>query len=115
MRFVLDQDVDHAVAGRLRSLGHDVWTAAEAGLSTAADDDLAVYVQDKRAVLLTHDREFSQRRRKFIIGRHIWMRCPEPDAADLLSQLLPELLPVLERYDDLFIAISKNGYQVTFK
>jgi predicted nuclease of predicted toxin-antitoxin system len=53
----------------------------------AGDEDLAVYADEKQAVLLTHDREFSKRRRAWIIAKHIWLKCPELDAADLLARL----------------------------
>jgi len=84
-RFFLDHDVPVSVARMLRGEGHDCWTAGEAGLATESqDDNLTVYADEKNAVLVTMDREFSQRRRKRSIGRHIWLRCPEPEAADML-------------------------------
>jgi len=94
---------------------HEAWTAYDAGMSDASDDDLAIYAHDKKAVLITHDREFSQRRRRNIIGRHIWLNCHEVDAADLIAQLLPEIEPLLERRYDLYIAMSRSGFEVTFK
>lgn len=115
MRFLCDQDVDADVRSRLLSLGHEAWTAYEAGLADAADDDLAVYAHEKNAVLVTHDREFSQRRRRWIIGRHLWLRCSEADAMDLLAKFLPDLLGLLERHDDLFVALSSKGFEVTYK
>ena len=45
MRFLLDNDVDHAVASLLRSLGHGVVAASEVGLGgavPAADDEVTV-------------------------------------------------------------------------
>jgi predicted nuclease of predicted toxin-antitoxin system len=112
LRFVSDQDVDADVAARLRQFGHDAWTASDAGLARAGDDDLAVYAHDRNAVLLSHDREFSRRRRAWTIGQHIYLRCPEWDAADLLAAALPELLPILERKPDVFIALTPTGYEV---
>ena len=55
---------------------HDCWTVSEAGLAgEGQDDNLTVYADVKNAVLVTMDEEFSQRRRKHSIGRHIWLRC----------------------------------------
>lgn len=48
--------------------GHDAWTAAQAGLNQEPDDTLTVYAYERDAVLLTHDREFSQRRRKNVVA-----------------------------------------------
>ena len=68
-RFVCDHDVDVAVAMMLRKAGHEAWTAADAGLYRAGDDDLTVYADNKDAVLISHDTEFSQRRRRNVIGQ----------------------------------------------
>lgn len=115
MRFFLDQDVDVAVAGVLRRLGHEAWTADDAGLSTAADDELTVYAHDQRAVLLTHDREFSARRRKHVVGWHVQLRCVELDAADLISRYCAELVKLVSVFDDLFLAISKEGLELSHR
>lgn len=93
----------------LRAQGHECWTASEAGLAAEPqDDNLTVYAAEKDAVLVTLDQEFSQRRRKNTIGRHIWLRCPEPDAADLLRSTLDEVLPYLER-TDVIVTVSSDG------
>lgn len=106
MRFVLDQDVATQVGACLRKLGHDAWAADDAGLSEASDDDLTVYAQDKSAVLITHDVEFSKKRRKNVIGRHIFLRCDEWKAAELLTRDLPKIEQLLERYADLYVRLS---------
>jgi predicted nuclease of predicted toxin-antitoxin system len=54
-RFVCDHDVDVAVAMMLRKAGYEAWTAADAGLYRAGDDDLTVYADNKDAVLISHD------------------------------------------------------------
>jgi predicted nuclease of predicted toxin-antitoxin system len=113
LRFFCDQHVDAAVAIRLKKLGHDAWTAAEAGLAAAADDDLTVYASKEHAALITHDGEFSKRRKRNVIGWHIWVRCPEWDAADLLEQHLPQVLAVLGAFDDLFIEISPKTFRLS--
>ena len=56
MRFFLDGNVDAAVGAVLRDAGHDCWTAVEAGLSGAIDDAIAVYADDRKAVLVSHDK-----------------------------------------------------------
>ena len=114
MQFFCDNDVDAAVAERLRLLGHDAWTAAQAGLAAAEDDDLTVYADDRGAVLVTHDREFSRRRRKNVVGRHVFLRCNEWEAADLLEKHLEQVLRVLSVYEDLWVAVSKEGVLLSF-
>ena len=112
MRFFLDHDVDARVGKRLREAGHEAWTAAQAGLNEVPDDYLTVYAQDRRAVLVTHDKEFSARRRKSPVGWHVQMQCREADAADLLLSHLPVLEALTGARTDLFVSISKRGMVV---
>lgn len=109
MRFLLDNDVDVAVARVLRSAGHQCWTAAEAGLAgidAASDDDVSVYAQAKAAVVVTHDREFTQRRLRRTFGKHVWLRCSQPDAAELVGEMADELVQSLESLDELVVIVS---------
>lgn len=114
MRFVLDHDVDAAVAAILRREGHEAWTAASAGLSRVSDDELTAYADDQRAALLTHDREFSKRRQRNVVGQHVWLRCIDLDAADLVAQRLPEIVKLLERHDDVWVRVSHDGVDLSF-
>jgi predicted nuclease of predicted toxin-antitoxin system len=106
VRFILDQDIDARVAATLRTQGHDAWAVGGAGLARATDDALTVYACKHGAVLVTHDIEFSTRRRKNVIGRHIFLRCNEWDAIIVIKQHLDTILPVLERNPDLWIKLS---------
>ncbi len=58
MKFLLDQDVYAATARFLKSLGHDVITAAEIGYSQAADSDLLRIAQEQKRIFITRDRDF---------------------------------------------------------
>lgn len=108
-RFLLDHDVPVSVGRMLRGEGYECWTASDAGLATEGrDDNLTVYAHDKNAVLVTLDKEFSLRRRTNAIGRHIWLRCPEPDAAVVLRSRLGEVPSYLER-DNVTITVSSGG------
>lgn len=80
----------------------------------ASDDDLTVYAQNQKAVLITHDVEFSQRRRRNVIGRHLFLRCAEWEAAELLATLLDEILPILERREDIWVKLSVDGHRLSF-
>lgn len=111
MRFFCDHDVPADVATTLSALGHDAWTAYQANLSVEDDDELTVYASNQRAVLITHDREFSQRRRQNVIGHHIWLDCAEIDAADILRAVLPEVTPMLEHNDHLWALTGRGGHR----
>jgi predicted nuclease of predicted toxin-antitoxin system len=109
VRFFLDHNVPVSVGTALRRLGHDCWTAAQAGLATEGqDDNLTVYAAERDAVLVTLDRRFMQRRQVNPIGRHIRLHCTEPEAARCLTRQLAEVLELLER-DHVTITISQDA------
>src|SRR4051812_27524157 len=58
MKFLADQDVYAVTIVFLRSLGHDVATAAERGLSRAADADMLGVAQADGRVFVTRDRDY---------------------------------------------------------
>lgn len=116
MRFLCDHDVSAWVATALRRLGHEAWTAHNAGLSTAEDDSLTVYAINHGAVLISHDKEFSGRRSRNVVGRHNVLRCRERDAADLLGQHLDFVLPILEHKPDVWIRLAVDAVpQLSFE
>ena len=108
MRFFLDNDVDAAVASMLRRKRHQAWTAEEAGLAAARDDDLSVYAHTKRAVLLTHDREFTTRRRRSPIGQHVRLACAAWDAVEVLRRDLAALEVILRARPAVTVVLSKS-------
>jgi predicted nuclease of predicted toxin-antitoxin system len=109
VRFVLDHDVDVRVGAVLRQAGHECWPST-AGLAASADDDtVAVYADDRQAVLVTHDREFTRRRMKNTIGRHVRLDCEQPDAITVISTHLEELVAALEREHDVVMVVSAAG------
>jgi len=109
VRFFLDNDVPASVGAMLRRNGHQCWTANDAGLADEAEDDnLTVYAAQHRAVLVTLDVEFMQRRRLNAIERHVRLRCTEPDAYEVLAGHLKEVLEYLER-DHVTVTVSRDG------
>jgi len=100
MRFVLDEDVDaQAVRSFLRQRGHECWSVVEAGLGGADDDAVAAYADDRNAVLITHDADATRRRRKFTFGRHVFLRCHQLEAVELLEAYIDELVRELLRHE----------------
>lgn len=57
MKFLADQDVYAATIAFVRGLGHLV-TAAELGMSQAADSDLLCVAKEQSRVFITRDRDF---------------------------------------------------------
>ena len=110
--FLLDQDVSAAVARMLRARGFRVESAYSVGLSDADDDDLSVWADDRGAILISHDREFSRRRRAMPVGRHLELRCKERAAAELLAGRLAEVLEILRNAEDVTVVVSATGVAV---
>jgi predicted nuclease of predicted toxin-antitoxin system len=69
MRIKLDENLPEDLAALLGTLGHDVHTAREEGLSGAADPQIWKAAQDEQRFLITQDLDFSDFRR-FIPGTH---------------------------------------------
>lgn len=109
MRFLLDHDVDAAVGRMLRHRGHECWTAGSAGLARAKDDELTVWAVEHQAVLVSTDTEFSQRRMQNAIGRHVWLRCNDWEASEVLANQLDDVLNLLEARSDVTIRVSKDS------
>ena len=85
------------------------------GIPDAADDDISVYAAEKNAVVVTHDDGFSARRRRNPHGRHVQLGCTEPDAIEVVTNYLPQLVEAIEPFDDIFVYLSKAGLATHLK
>jgi len=108
VRFVLDNDVDARVGRVLREAGHECWSSTAGLAPTADDDDVAVYADDRRAVLMTHDAAFTKRRMKNTIGCHVRLDCEQPDGPQVIAAHLDELVTILEQARDVVIEVSTS-------
>ena len=86
--------------------GHDAWTASDAGLYAAKDDDLSVYAHDRGAALLTHDREFTRKRQARCFGWHVWLKCAEFTSVEVVPRHLGEIVDVLEHRTDVVLEVT---------
>jgi predicted nuclease of predicted toxin-antitoxin system len=109
VRFLIDQDVDVAVARMLRQRKHEAWSASAVGLAAAADDELSVWASVHRAAVVSTDVEFGQRRMRNAIGAHIWLACRDWETVDLLGAWLDDVMPMLLARSDITIRISADG------
>jgi predicted nuclease of predicted toxin-antitoxin system len=88
LRFLVDHCVPVEVARWLTSDGHEAWTAYEAGLGDAQDDELIAYAYDRRAVLVTTNRDCAQLGRRMRSSSLIWLAVREPDALTAMGRAL---------------------------
>lgn len=109
MLFILDHNVDRAVCKLLRSRGHRCLTVGEVGLATAKDNDLAVYADNKHAVFVSHDEEFSERRRDNTFGYHVHLGCAEPRAVEVLALHLDEVVELVQSRDAIVVRVTRDG------
>lgn len=112
MRFYLDNDVDARCRRPLEAVGHHAWTAAQAGRPDAPDDDQTIYATGRGAVLVTHDREFTERRKRNTIGGHLRLCCEQPDGPEILGRWLDDLVPILEHRANVVVEVQAVGYAV---
>ena len=57
-------------------------------------------------MLITHDREFTRRRMRNTIGRHVRLDCEQPDAVAIVGTHLEELVAALEHAHDVVLVVS---------
>jgi len=77
---VVDHCVPAEVARWLASEGHQSWTAYDAGLVDAADEDLIAYAHAKGAMLVTTNRDCAHLARLLRSATVIWLAVREIDA-----------------------------------
>jgi len=76
-----------------------------------------VYADDQSAALLTHDTEFSKRRQRNVVGKQLWLRCSEMDAADLIEERIDELVELVAALSvrkDVWVRLSAEGLSLSF-
>jgi predicted nuclease of predicted toxin-antitoxin system len=93
----------------LRRRRHECWSASEVGLAAAGDDLLTVWASNHDAAVVSTDKEFGRRRMKNAIGRHVWLRCRDWEARDLLASDLDEVVRRLETRPNLTVQVSEAG------
>jgi predicted nuclease of predicted toxin-antitoxin system len=111
-RFYLDNDVDHRCRRVLVAAGHQCWATSEAGRSDAGDHEQAYYSLTKDAVTVTHDQEFTETRKRNTIGKHLCLRCEQPDGPALLKTWLDVLPELLDRHEHVVVELFPTSYRV---
>lgn len=68
--------------------GHEAWTAYEAGLDDAQDEDLVAYAHAKGAALVTTNRDCAQLARRLRSTQLIWLAVREADAIETAGRAI---------------------------
>jgi predicted nuclease of predicted toxin-antitoxin system len=109
MRLFCDQNIPLETIAFLRSLGHDVLSTRDAGMSRAADEEILQHAIQEDRILLTFNADFSDLR-VFPPGTHsgiIRLR--------LYEQTAEELHPILTRVMGQLKDKDLTGKLVTIK
>jgi predicted nuclease of predicted toxin-antitoxin system len=112
MRFFLDQDVPAQVAPMLRARRHDVVTAYEFHVSADGDGDISVAAKRFKGAVVTHDREFTDHRKKVTIGQHIWLSCLQRDAVEVFGKHLDEVVEHCKYQPDVVIEVRVESVKI---
>ena len=68
-----------------------------------------MWAAEHQAVIISTDGEFRQRRMQKAIGRHVWLRCSDWEASEVLADHLNEVLTLLQARSDLTVRVSKES------
>jgi hypothetical protein len=93
MKIKIDENLPPQIAHKLRSLGHDVHTALDEGISGCVDPVMWQAAQRDERFLITQDLDFSDARR-FAPGTHHGIL--------LIRLRLPGMFSLVERIEELF-------------
>lgn len=112
MRFLLDQDVYAVTARFLISLGHDVVTASDLGLSRSSDADILNAARTQDRVLVTRDRHFGSLVYLAKLGQGVvYLRMVPSETAEVHE----ELASVLDAHSeeelvDAFVVVERGRH-----
>lgn len=112
MRFFLDNDVDAEVASFLTRRGHQCWRAGEAGLADANDELIAIYAEERQAVLISHDRAFAKKRIANTTGQSVWLHCQQVDGVEVLAEHLAEVEAKLANLRMVVLEVTRAGVKL---
>jgi predicted nuclease of predicted toxin-antitoxin system len=105
MRFLVDAQLPRALARWLTAKGHEAEHVDDCGLGQASDEVIWERATSVRAVIVTKDADFAQRKALIGYGPSIvWVRLPNTRRQDLLAYfaaILPDLLRALESGETL--------------
>ncbi len=105
MRIKLDENLPLQIASELKTLGHDVQTAHEQGLSGCVDREIWEAAQREERFLITQDLDFSDARR-FAPGTH--------QGILLIRLRWPKRRSLVERVEEMFHKENVGGWAGCF-
>jgi len=122
MKIKLDENLPLRLVPALESLGHDVDTVADEGLSGKSDEAVWQASQQEKRFLITQDLDFSDTQ-QFQPGTHsgiLLVRLREPGANALLHQVVSAMNDIFGGLQDIpaelrqgaFIILTENKLRI---
>lgn len=122
MKIKLDENLPLRLVSALESLGHDVDTVEDEGLSGESDETVWHAAQQENRFLITQDLDFSDTRR-FQSGTHsgiLLVRLREPGANALLHHIVSAMKDIVGGLQDIpaelwqgaFIILTENKLRI---
>lgn len=88
MKFIIDQQLPPALTTWLQRKGHDASHVRDHGLREAEDEDIWDFALRHRAIVVTKDADFSDRRARVSAGPTIlWLRIGNTTTPELFALL----------------------------
>lgn len=106
--FLLDHHIDRAVSRVVQEAGHRCVTAGQIGMATATDEEISIWADGKRAIVITADREFIDRRRERTFGLHVWLVCDDQHAVEVMGIQLSKIVAMLDGRDSVVLRVSRD-------
>lgn len=110
--YLADENFPVSIAHWLRSLGHDVFHAAER-CPGASDDQILLMARDQRRVVLTFDRGFGDllfRQGAAEVAGVVLFRLPQ-DSSELLLMLIRAFFEASPPLDGSFTVVTPGRYR----
>jgi predicted nuclease of predicted toxin-antitoxin system len=115
MKLLADECVYKATVDLLRSWGHDVHTAQDAGLAGKPDDEILAYAIGHERVLVTIDLDFSNiRHYPPKTHKGIIVAKMRPRNAEQVHHVLEHLLNTIEEdtLNQSFVIVDQSKYRI---
>ena len=115
MKFLVDESVSHAVANRLRELGHQVEAISEGGLASLSDSNVFAMAIRTKSALITRDWDFTNsllfppdKTKGIIYIRYGNLQSEEE--ADLVENIIKQYSP--EKIDGKLLTVYKTSASI---
>jgi len=114
VKLLADQDVYAGTTRHLKSLGHDVVTASELGLSRASDEALLQLARDQNRILVTRDRDYGALVFVKALGAGVLYLRVLPSTQDAIHAELAKVLAAYseEELANAFVVIEVGGHRI---